>query len=348
MNQLFFIRKHFSKIFVISSVLIAVVLGIIFAYTQLERNKVLVNQKSFRIATSIFPVTLFVTNLVGNKVIIDTIIPPGIDIHSYELTPGDVYTLLDADLVVILGNKLEPLEEKLIDLIQNENQGQDRKPQIIALSDGIDLLPIDMDEEHEEEETHLEDEHGQYDPHIWLSPRKAKMMVKNLEQALIAFDSNDTDLYRVRSTELSSRLEQLHDVFSETLSSTACKKDTILVNHNAYGYLGAEYGFKIISLKGLSLESEPTPQELAHINDIAESKSITHLFYEETSDPRTAKTLAAELGASLLPLYPIEIKPTDGVLMNIWGRVDERNYYFEFMELNLQNLAIGLECVRAQ
>lgn len=190
------------------------------------------------------------------------------------------------------------------------------------------------EDEHEhahDEEDHAHDhDHGDYDPHYWVSPENAIVIAEEVRDALQEQDPENADYYEQRADDYIAELEALHSDYEERLSD--CEHDRILTAHAAFAYLGDAYGFEQVPLLGLSTTSEPTPGQVQTLIDEAEEHGIDYVFYEEMVDPRVSQTIADEVGAETLVLNPGEVVE------------DPDATYISIMEQNLENLETALEC----
>lgn len=202
---------------------------------------------------------------------------------------------------------------------------------VVCMTVCVEVCEFDHHDEHHESEH--SDGHGHshtgLDPHVWLSPQNAIHIAQNIERVLSSEFLEHSSTFAANLDLLISELTELHIDFETRLSN--CARDTILVTHNAYQYLARDYGFNVVSISGLSPESEPSPRELAQLIDIAREKELSYVFFEELVDPRVAQTIAREVGAQTLTINPVE------------GSIEGQTY-IEIMRENLNNLAIGLEC----
>jgi len=284
-----------------------------------------------KVMTTFYPLyeaTLMVT---GNQADVSSIVPLNVEPHSYKPTAQDIINLNSADAYVVLGIEFEAFEEDLIESAKNAK--------IIEAGKDVPLLEFEDDPHHHEAEEphdyndieeHEEDEiedHHQYDPHIWLSPKNMKIMVNNIKTALASVDPENIQIYEQNSEESLEKLDELDEKFKASLGN--CEKYVILVNHNAFSYLGNEYGFEVLSIAGLSPESEPTSKQIKELIDVADMHELKYVFYEEKVDPRIAETIASEIDAEVLELSPVGGETRD---------------YFKLMEDNLANLKVALRC----
>ena len=279
--------------------------------------------KKLTVVATFYPLYDLTRSIVGDKGTAYSIVPAGVEPHDYEPSPSDFEKLESADAFVTMGIEFEEFEQKLIDA-RNDVK-------VISASAGIPLLKIRAGTDIEIAGTELnEDVHQGIDSHIWLSPVNAQKMVLNIMEGLIKADPANGDYYLERGQTLINDLKLLDSEFKGGLAS--CKKEIILVNHNAFSYLARDYGFRTIEISGLEPEAEPTPRQLAELIDQAKKNNLKYVFYEELVDPRIAELIAREVGAQTLKLDPLE------------GTTDSSATYLSLMQGNLRNVEVALEC----
>jgi len=276
-------------------------------------NKILV-------AATFYPLYDLTKSIVGDKGEVYSIVPAGVEPHDYEPRPSDLKKLNLADAFVTLGLEFAELEQ---DLVDTGNPGV----KVISASKRISLLQSIQEGVVEKGDKLVT---TGLDSHIWLSPKNAQQMVLNIMTELANIDSANAEYYLNEGQKLVEGLKSLDQEF--TIGLVSCQKNVILVNHNAFTYLGRDYGFDIISIQGLEPEVEPTPQQLVRLIEEAEEHDLKYIFYEELVDPRIAQTIAKEVDAQVLELNPLE------------GTADNSATYISQMKKNLKNLKIALGC----
>lgn len=313
---------------------VIIIVGVVI-FLNLDNSKDTNNNKNenFVVAATFYPLYDLTRSVAGSEATVYSIVPSGVEPHDYEPSPGDIKKLNDASAFVTLGIEFEEFEENLVESVN---------PSVEVISAGSRIFLLDVEEdhhdEHEEEDNHEDEDHEEEDdhhhsgkdPHIWLSPNNAKIMAENIIKGLSKADPDNKEIYQQNGNRLVNDLKELDNKFSTELSS--CKKDTILVNHNAFSYLAKDYGFETISISGLEPEIEPTPKQLTELIEEAREHDLKYIFYEELVDPRIANTIAREVGAQTLELNPLE------------GTNNPLDTYISLMEENLENLKIALEC----
>ena len=70
----------------------------------------------------------------------------------------------------------------------------------------------------------------------------------------------------------------------------------ILTSHDAFHYFGKAYGLDILSIQGVSTETEPSAADLAALARQAKEGNVKAIFLENMSNPALANTVAGETG----------------------------------------------------
>ncbi|WP_370694079.1 MULTISPECIES: metal ABC transporter substrate-binding protein [Peribacillus] len=262
------------------------------------------NEK-IHIVTTFYPMYEFTKNITQDKAQVDLLIPSNIEPHDWQPTPKDMAAIQKADLVVYNS----PFMETWIMSIQ-ESLGKGQ-PLFIEASEGISLMEgTEEDSDHDngesdrhDEESHDED-HKQLDPHVWLSPVLAQKEVQTITDAIVKQDPENKDYYERNSKNYIQQLKELDELYRTTLDKPSNKE--MITQHAAFGYLAKEYGLTQVPIAGLSPSEEPSPAKLAELKKYAKEHQINVIYFEETTSPKVAQTLAGELGAETEVLNTLE------------------------------------------
>ncbi|AOT70215.1 metal ABC transporter solute-binding protein, Zn/Mn family [Geosporobacter ferrireducens] len=146
--------------------------------------------------------------------------------------------------------------------------------------------------------------HGEYDPHVWLSPMNAMKQAENIKNAFIQADEANQDYYEANYREFAEKLTALDDKFKQELSNVNRKE--IIVAHAAFGYLADRYGLKQVAIRGISPQEEPSAAKMAEISKFAQTNDVKFIFFETLTNPKLAEVLAREVGAQTMVLNPLE------------------------------------------
>ena len=161
-----------------------------------------------------------------------------------------------------------------------------------------------------------------------------KQQVNNIKDALVQADPANAELYQQNAASYNAKLDAYDAKVKSELSS--CKKDTVVVFHNAFSYFGQRYGLTMFSITGISPEAEASASELAKFVDFVKDNDIEIIFAEELIDPRLAEVIADETGAQVMILSPLEALTPEESSRGVT--------FLEKMEQNLEGLKVALNC----
>ena len=269
-----------------------------------------------KVVASFYPVYDFAKNVGGNRVEVTSLIPAGVEPHNFEPTPSAIKQLSEADVFIMNGAGIEKWAPSLIEGVGN------KKLVVVDTSKGISLLS-----------SQDPDTVGS-DPHIWLNPVDAKKQVEAIKDAFIAADPEGKAYYEANAAAYSAKLDSLDAQFRALLPT--CKKKDILITHATLAYFCQEYGCRQIPIEGVSEEGEPSPAELASIVDQARAQNVTAVYFESLISPKSAQTLASEIGAQALVFNTVH-----GVTPEEEAKGEN---YLSLMEENLASIRKGLDC----
>ena len=274
------------------------------------------------VVASFYPMYDFAQKIGGDRVDVTCLVPAGTEPHDWEPSTADMKTIASARVLMYSGAGMEHWVNDVTSAVDNKDLVS------VEASQGVDLLPAAEDED-EHEDAH---EHGQYDPHVWLSPANAKAEMANIRDALIKADPDGKDTYEKNYEKYAGMLDELDQKYANELASTASKN--IVVSHQAFGYLCDRYGLTQVPIEGIEADSEPDAKTMAKIVDFVKENGTKTIFSEELVSPRAAQAISDETGASLEVLNPLE------------GLTDEQisagEDYFSVMESNLDKLVKAL------
>ena len=261
------------------------------------------------VVAGFYPVAWVAERVGGERVSVTDLTPVGVEPHDLELSAPQVDEVLDADVVVVMGDGFQPAVE---------DAASSRDGPTLAL---LDELP--------------EEELAEDDPHVWLDPVLMGEVVAEVEAALVDAAPAGAATFRRNAQELQGDLDALDDTYRAGLAR--CERDLVVTAHDAFGYLTDRYGLREEGVAGLSPEAEPDARRVAELSDLAEDEGVTTVFTEELVSPEIAETLAREAGGLQTDvLSPLESLSPD--------QRDRDADYISVMEANLARLRSALGC----
>lgn len=261
--------------------------------------------------TSIYPVYDFTVKLAGEYATVENLVPAGVEPHDFEMGTQDMVKLSEADLLVYSGAGMENWVDKSLETLGGD------APMAVEAGEGISLLT----------------EEDRSDPHVWLNPANAILMLENIKNALCELDSVHADIFEANYEKYKAELVQLDESYKDALAQVS--KHDIVVSHASFGYLCAAYGLEQRPIEGLMADSEPDPATMSEIIAFMREKNIQFIFGEELVDNKVVDTIAKETDAVVEILDPIE-----GISEE---RMKAGEDYFSIMEKNLSVLKRALE-----
>lgn len=232
------------------------------------------------VAVSIVPEETFVKAVCGELAEVVTLVPPGSNPENYEPTPAEMEKFSKASVYFTVG---VPTEEANI----LPNAGDVK---IVSLQD--EVAAVYPDRTFEE---------GERDPHIWLSPKRAKVMVESIAQEMCALDAANAETYNKNAQAYIEQLDELDQTIKDALANVQNKK--FVVYHPAFGYFADDYGLTMVALEEEGKEA--TPQHLQDVIDLAKSENIKVIFYQAEIDSSQSAAFAEELGGKTMQLSPL-------------------------------------------
>lgn len=271
--------------------ILMVVLGVLLGgCTGSERGR---GSEKVEVVATFFPLYDFARQIGGERAHVTCLVPPGVSVHDWEPTPGDVARMVKADVLVYNGAGLEPWVTRILP--------EFRGKRIVEATRGLELLQFDLQGNHQHEAA--DHQHGPYDPHAWLDPVYAQHYAAEIAGGLAEADPAGAAYYRKRLAAYTSDLQALDIAYREAAAGFEHRE--IVTAHAAFGYLAARYGLRQIPVAGLSPQAEPSPARLKELVQLVEENGIRYVFFESAANPRLAETLAREAGVNSLVLSPV-------------------------------------------
>jgi len=240
--------------------------------------------------TSVLPQAGLAKVVAGDLVEIQTLIGEGQSPHSYEPTARQLAALGHANALLTIGVPFEKhLLKKIIPLYP--------ELPIFETQRGIELRTLP----HEHDGEQCTHEHGEKDPHIWLTPLNAMIVAGNVCAALQEIDPEHTAAYQKNTDQLQNELQHLHEEIAAVLSPY--KGNRFYVFHPSFGYFADAYGLEQIpvELDGKS----PSSRQLVGLIEQAKHDGVKVIFVQKQFPADSAKAIADALDGRVVQLDPL-------------------------------------------
>lgn len=210
----------------------------------------------------------------GDQVEVKSLMGPGVDPHAYRQTRSDIVAMTRADLVLWHGLYLEAqMEDFFHDL--------GRKRQVVAVAEGVDKSKLRAHDDYADK----------YDPHLWMSPVLWRDVVIEVQQALTEARPEAADLFAANTQAFLDRINRLHAYGQQVLAQIPADKRVLVTAHDAFGYFGAEYGFEVTGIQGISTQSEAGLNRIGELVDMLVERQVSAVFVESSVSDRSVRAL---------------------------------------------------------
>ncbi|MEB6298765.1 zinc ABC transporter substrate-binding protein [Staphylococcus xylosus] len=267
-------------------------------------NKDVSSKNKLKIYTTAFAFQSFTEQIGGKYVDVESIYPPGADMHTFEPTQKEMVNIAKGDLFIYSNQEMDPVAKKIAGSINNK----DLKLALAANFTHDDLVVNHGHEheheheghEHDHEEEGHDHEEGSEDPHIWLDPVLNKKMVKSIKDDLAKKDPQHKDYYENNYKQVVNDLDNINQRLTEVTEHP--KRDAVVISHDSIGYLANRYGFKQEGVSGMNNE-EPSQRDLMNIvNNIKQTKQ-PYVLYEQNISSKVTDVIQKESNSTPLSFH---------------------------------------------
>ena len=267
--------------------------------------------------------------------------------HSFQLKPSHAKMLEQADIIFWIGEDLENFLEKPLDTIAKkaekielleikgikklkfrernifeEHEGHDDHGHDVKKEEHDDHGHDAKKEEHNDHEGHG---HGEYDPHIWLDPINAKIILNEITEHLIENDSKNAPAYKSNLAKALAKIDKLIiDVITET------NKDlSYVVFHDAYQYYENRFNVNILGAMTVNPDVMPGAEQIHEIHEVIEHDNVSCILSEPQFNPDIIKSIAKDTSVKTGVLDPLGANLKPG-----------KNLYFDL----IRNMSASFNC----
>jgi zinc transport system substrate-binding protein len=261
--------------------------------------------------------------------------------HEYEFSAADAVKARGADLLIYNGLGLDNA------FVAKINESQHKPAASLAaagaLPDDQLLKDEDEDDDHAKKEEKKGEkagghahEHGEHDPHVWLGPPQAMVMVDAIAGKLAEIDKGHADGYKQRAAKVNEQLKQLLDEGRAKFKDK--KSRNVLTMHESFGYFARAFGLEVAG----SIKAQPNQQvdsaRLAKLDKLCKDKDVRVITFEPQFNPTEPQLLEKRLKDSGLDVRLAEFDPLETAPVPAGNVNPPADYYFTKMRANIANL----------
>ena len=284
--------------------------------------------RKLSIVTTIYPEYDWVKEILGSNAEhaeLTMLLDNGVDLHSYQPTAEDIMKIADSDLFIYVGGESDgwvkdALKEatnedmKVINLLETLGENVKEEEMVEGMQEGEhhhdhgeehDHEDGDHDHEHESAEAEHDHEHGEaehehhhdhgdepeYDEHVWLSVRNAKVLCTAIEEALAELDAENAESYAANLKSYSEKLDSLDQEYQAAVDGAAVK--TLLFGDRfPFRYLVDDYGLDYYAaFVGCSAETEASFETISFLSQKVDELGLKAIMTIEGPEHKIAETI---------------------------------------------------------
>lgn len=234
---------------------------------------------------SILPQEYFASRVGGNAAEVKVLVGQGQSHETYEPTPRQITALAKTDVYFTIG---APFEKALVAKVR----GMFPKLSLVDTTRGVPYLSFAPGS----------GEHG-LDPHIWLDPKRVKIIARNLCDGLRNIDPGRAGEYEANLARLQADLDSLDAEIARILAPV--KGRTIYVFHPAFQYFCQSYGLKQAAFE--SEGKEPSAQQMARLITSAQKEHVKVVFVQPQFSQKSARAIAQAIGGRVVTINPLPV-----------------------------------------
>ena len=268
--------------------------------------------KQLRVVATIYPLADWARQVGGEYVNVATLLRPGSNPHTYEPSPQDGLLVAQCQLLFSVGLGLEDWIDELAIAAGSGSQ------RLVKLGEALPKEKLLAG-----------------DPHVWLDPDLAAIMVEKMGTAMGEADPAHAAEYASRASGYAASLRALASKCAERLAGLAVRK--AVVHHAAFRYLFRRCGIELVGAIEESPGKEPSSAHLAALVDVMRREGLKVIFVEPRTSAKPAEVVAREVGARLVVLDDLG-DPAD----------PKRATYTSLIEYNVERIAQALGSASAE
>ncbi len=215
-------------------------------------------------------------NVAGDRLVVTSLLPQGLDPHSFDPTPRDAAQIAKARAVIINSPGFQPPVDDLI-----AGAGSD---DLVIIDASAGLPGADVD------------------PHFWLDPSKVVAYVDNIRAGLTAIDPAGADEYEANAAAYRQSLQELDSWIVGQVETIPAPRRLLVTNHESFGHFAERYGFTLVGSVFPSPDAGgvPSAKDLGALIEQIRATGAPAIFLETGSSADLADELARETGVKVV------------------------------------------------
>jgi len=343
-----------KKLFLILTVFTALTASTFAAKKSAKNDKL-------KVVTTIFPQYDWTREIMGDKASsaqLTLLVGNGVDLHSYQPSIQDIAKISTADIFIYVGGESDGWVKDALKNAANKNMKVISLMEV--LGDKVKAEEIKEGMQAEEEEDHDEHDHDaedhdheaeghhhhhhdddeevEYDEHVWLSLRNAKILSAEIAEALSEKDPANAASYKANFASYSAKLDALDKDYTATVAS-ASKKTILFGDRFPFRYLTDDYGLDYYAaFVGCSAETEASFETVVFLSKKVDELGLNSVLKIESGDGKIARTIVQNTKNKTAKVLTL-----DSIQSTTLKQANAGTTYLKIMEENLKVLKEALK-----
>ena len=221
-------------------------------------------------------------------------------LHDYTLSVDDMKKIEGADVIAMNGAGLEDFMD---DALAASSAAVIDCSQGVALFENADHIHEEGDGGHD---------HGHWDPHYWMDPGNAAVMVRNLQEGFALADPDHGDAYARNGEEAAGQLPSFAGDCTQALEGA--DGAALITFHDGFHYFAQALGLPLLASIEEEEGSEASAMEINEITQLVKEHQLPVIFTEVNGSDATANAISRETGCQVAQLTMLMDGPEEGDL----------------------------------
>ena len=220
----------------------------------------------------------------GDRVSVESLVPKGGEVHTFDPTPGDIRRITEAEIAFRNGLGLDDWLASLI-----EDAGTSAP--LVALGNDLPGVTLIAGEEGSGEAVN---------PHLWMNVAYGSLYAERIAAELTKVDPEGATAYRNGLAAYQARLADLDAYARDQLGAIPEANRNVVSFHDAFPYFAAAYGLTIDGTIVDAPGQDPSAGAIAALVQAIRDHGVKAIFSEAQFNPDLAQTIANETGATIV------------------------------------------------
>ena len=241
-----------------------------------------------KVVSTVSPITSIVENIGGTRIVLEGVVPEGVNSHTFAPAPSVAKLLSEADLIVLNGLFLE---QPTLEMAQ-----ANKKSDTVILSLGDHAIS----REDWRFDFSFPESEGHPNPHLWTDPMLALRYAELTADRLADLDPDNSDYYSGNLELFRTRIMALDDGVAAAVATVPPANRKLLTYHDSWAYFAERYGMEVVGAVQPSDFSEPSVRDVVDLITQIRELNIPAVFGSEVFPSDVLETIADEAGAEFI------------------------------------------------